>query len=107
MTPEEQQIAIAMICGWTRRPATLPGNIHEWNNPEGHMSTRNSMPDYLNDLDAMHEAEKMLTNDRLWFMGSRLGEIVPVENPISHATAAERARAFLESYDKFLGEDDE
>ncbi len=54
----------------------------------------------------MHEAERSMDNDRLWYMSARLAEIVPAETPIAHATAAERAQAFLESYDKFLGEDE-
>lgn len=58
------------------------------------------MPNYLGDLNAMHEAEKHLTPnqlsamnevlDRLTRIGTHLAETYPW-----HATAAQRAEAFL------------
>jgi hypothetical protein len=67
MTPEKQRVAIAKFCGWKYCDAFLgqdkmsggrskgwkPGQIHE-----GFVSI---LPDYLHDLNAMHEAEKFLT----------------------------------------------
>lgn len=67
MTPEAQRIAIAEACGWKKSLVT-------WTSPEGSRWTRiverngslemihedTILPDYLNDLNAMHEAEKIL-----------------------------------------------
>lgn len=62
MKPEEQRIAIAEACG-----------LKEYQSPAGaywygedHPSCQDGatlweLPDYLNDLNAMHEAEKILT----------------------------------------------
>ena len=47
-------------------------------------------PDYLNDLNAMHEAEKTL----------KVSEIIPYGENVGHdmkATAAQRAEAFLKT----------
>jgi hypothetical protein len=73
-------------------------------------------PDYLNDLNAMHEAEKVLLtgdrwHDRLERYSSKLMAVMEDSDPVSHvrfmnnrvglryytlhATASERAEAFL------------
>lgn len=60
MTPEQQQIAIAEACGWydlVKQDVSLFGK-HE---PESQKTFELDVPDYLNDLNAMHEAEKVLT----------------------------------------------
>ena len=47
MKPEAQRIAIAEACGW------IPSQVdHCWNNPSL-METRDELPDYLNDLNAI------------------------------------------------------
>ena len=110
MTPEAQRIAIAEACGWTKCHATggFPCGIHPVspNNSDGFQIP---LPDYLNDLNAMHEAEKVLkwTDDdtedereRYWVL------LVSICDPkdesgansrwlCAHATAAQRAEAFL------------
>jgi hypothetical protein len=65
------------------------------------------VPDYCNDLNAMHEAEKLLTPRKRTFSElfreiryhKILGEIVRREDEFSwrtyHATAAQRAEAFV------------
>lgn len=101
-------VKVAIACGWKfhagsfngSTTVTRPGEEKGW-------TTTESIPDYPNDLNAMHAAEKLLSEDRLWFMSARLADIVPAETPIAHANATQRAQAFLESCDKFLGEDDE
>jgi hypothetical protein len=61
MTPEQQRIAIAEACGWKRGHT----GVTQWvNDPNGirmgWSSMRdvsdNALPDYLNDLNAMHAA---------------------------------------------------
>jgi hypothetical protein len=66
MTPDEQRIAIARACGWTGTEEdytyygftqNIPMTRTRWTNPSGGQTTL-TLPDYLNDLNAMHDAEK-------------------------------------------------
>jgi hypothetical protein len=111
MTPEQQRIAIAEACGWTdiRRPCD--SNYHDLPTdtlrilygqvcgiPPGWVHSQNSrpLPDYLNDLNAMHEAEKMLDGSQIDQYKHRLCVLVTDKERISQsATAAQRAEAFL------------
>lgn len=97
MTDQEMRISIAEACGWCD-PMTYPGRI----------------PNYPNDLNAMHEAEKFL-NGRVVELNTyhhQLGGIVVEGNPgIAftpnpagyrwHATASQRAEAFLRTLGKW------
>ena len=116
MTPEAQRIAIAEACGWTRStdPERTRGR-YEWVvlNPDGFEvfwsdkgTYRQALPSYLSDLNAMHEAEKVLTNEQRSQVMDALCEIVrrdhnPEAGPMTaiiaafFATAAQRAEAFL------------
>jgi hypothetical protein len=111
MTPEEQRIAIAEACGWIEIPweALINPRIAI----EKKQFCRDTGPyrclwltDYLNDLNAMHEAEKIK------FFGSELvkaewehwlREVLAEGRPafevagfeLAHATAAQRAEALL------------
>ncbi len=116
MTPEQQRIAIAELCGWS--------NIHQAENGTSLMGwwsgpprTSLVIPDYLNDLNAMHEAEKVLTTEQLtsylnWLditCGGELELSAMVEGPeyafgLLHATAAQRAEAFLRTLNKYTDE---
>lgn len=99
MTPAEQRIAIAQACGWVMMPIGLMKRGDEWAVPfskYGH----SCIPDYLNDLNAMHEAEKVLTpNQRFEYLVELGGELQEMSTDDSwnstHATAAQRAEAFL------------
>jgi hypothetical protein len=86
MTPEAQRIAIAEACGWrTKRSVTFDpsGTILPFSGPPAY-------PDYLNDLNAMHEAEKMLkTVDNY---DTRI---------YTRSTAVEHAQAFLKVIGKW------
>lgn len=124
MTPDAQRIAIAVACGWSncsadnygatgKPPAGFKGDI---TNPfDG--NDRAWIPDYLCDLNAMHEAEKVLT-DKQWsdyinwhlrcaVADSRDRGVKMCGSPLSYelpwlvgATAKERAEAFLHAADK-------
>jgi hypothetical protein len=63
------------------------------------------IPDYCGDLNAMHEAEKTLENHQLWMVTTALAGIVLVDTPIAHATARQRAEAFLRVVGKWRGEE--
>jgi hypothetical protein len=62
-------------------------------------------PDYLNDLNAMHEAEATLRFDDRNHYIDRLGETYHDSWEFCTATAAQRAEAFLRTIGKW--EDDE
>jgi len=103
MTPEQQRIAIAQFCGWS--------NIHQAENGDGNTlmgwwngppKTTLVIPNYLSDLNAMREAEHILfsSTEPLWdafvehlynlgYRGSSAAKYA------IHATAAQRAEAFL------------
>jgi hypothetical protein len=97
MTPKQQQIAIAKACGivtsdqWGPLYKTAFGFVRE-------------CPDYLNDLNAMHEAEKVfLKMETLCFWetySNRLTTSLGCTD-IFHATAAQRAEAFLRTIGKW------
>lgn len=66
MTEQEMRVAIAEACGWKRHKTQFG---YEWEDPEGRRGFVRrhddrggdylvSAPDYLNDLNAMHESEK-------------------------------------------------
>jgi predicted ATPase len=98
MTPEQQRIAIAEACGWKE----------EEFGPSWYQSYT-KMPDYLNDLNAMHEAEKTLDDDldldyseNLEIVtGARWGANNSYDmSKYRSATAAQRAEAFLRTIGK-------
>lgn len=105
MNPEKQRIAIAEACGWTHI-AFNRGWIKA-----GDGEIQGVIPDFLNDLNSMHEAEKMLTHDQqvgysvnmvrltTWNMPS--SRAAWLDFTIAHATAAQRAEAFLETIGKW------
>ena len=105
MNKKDQQIAIAKACGWTRHPNAdwKRHDIYVMFNPAGDHAT---VPDYLNDLNAMHEAERYQN----FHLESRLdpkaqdyrGELMKIclrdmSNDIFSATAAQRAEAYLKT----------
>lgn len=72
------------------------------------------IPDYLNDLNAMHEVEATLTaeqSDELFYywlafavsQGRCGDQIWQYRKLMAHATAAQRAEAFLKTIGKWVG----
>ena len=110
MTPEKQQIAIAEACGWTDLEIRGQKGIEE-NLYGRHPWRRGSSiaPDYTEDLNAMHDAEKILIRPNLYAKGgwgmylSHLSKVTDEQHPID-ATAAQRAEAFLRTIGKWEGE---
>jgi hypothetical protein len=125
MTPLAQRIAIAKALGatininkypiWTEvqvlvNSKTNPEhwNAYKVNNPEESNSTHN-LPNYLSDLNAMHEAElwlisQSLEDDYLMELGNITGANTVVEHWFEHssgrtkvalAPCSQRAEAFL------------
>jgi hypothetical protein len=122
MTPERQRIAIAEACGWKScRVWSKPG----WQNdllgysphdPFPHCNGEQTVPDYLNDLNAMSEAEAVADKLGMWlqYVHELAAVTTPAVNnefmttlrwttvwPICTATAAQRAEAFLKTIGKW------
>ena len=88
MKPEKQRTAIAEACGTMKWSYALPTK-----------TIGCGVPDYLNDLNAMHEAEKVLDYNQLREMEDSVSFQFAVY-PF-HATAAQRAEAFLRTIGKW------
>ena len=114
MTPEEQRVAIAEACGWKRsdlRPSWChPDNWSMAKNGSYEVwVSRDKLPDYLNDLNAMHDAEEMLTDDQWVEYRENIRTVVlgPVRYVSQwckadiHSTARQRAEAFLRTIGKW------
>lgn len=99
MKLEQQRIAIAEACGWTKRLMRQGDAFFDSS------MSRIALPDYLNSLDAMHEAEKVIIQRGLMggFDGyhNTLCGIIDDGNAI-HATAAQRAEAFLRTLNQWI-----
>ncbi len=101
MDPEQQRIAIATACGWKVENVgvtTPKGNFVG----RGYKAVVQMLPDYLHSLDAMHEAEKVLTETqrytythKLLLIFERTSNAGSSSFDFAHATAAQRAEAFL------------
>lgn len=108
MKPEDQRIALAQWCGWRLRNASsmMPGTYYHIDK-----AVNAQPPDYLNDLNAMHEAEKHLKVDQIGDYENHLYGITDYRDWVSgedaifwrqhsfyrniHATASQRAEALL------------
>jgi len=117
MKPEAQRIAIAEACGWSlltwmdKKGRECSG----WRDPLGnHCVNPNKIPDYLSDLNAMHEAEKFLCDMQYTEYANKLSEmayhlahghphVVITRNTVS-PSAAQRAEAFLRTINKWIDE---
>lgn len=106
MTPEKQILVIAEACGWTDHFPKGGGGIllpYKWCNT--HTDEKSvDLPDYLNDLNAMHEAEKVLTQAQDYqYRASVLPAVCKDGSGMIAltATAAQRAEAFLKTIGKW------
>ena len=102
MNNEQINIAVAEACGWNP-PLEAMGNMtygggkflssEEWR--------KDHIPNYCNDLNAIHEAERILTNEQIEVYCSFL------QRPqwgiwwAISATARQRAEAFLRTLEKW------
>jgi len=106
MNDEQKRIAIAEACGYR----LLPSNNHSQLTWQMHGFTIEALPDYLSDLNAMHEAElelnrrakwpqyiEVLHNDVLIWGKLTMEQVAgnwDVHIDYIRATAAQRAEAF-------------
>ena len=106
LTPEQKRIVIAKACGWESIWKDDRQNFRGFHLSHAADGKHRLIPDYLNDLNAMHEAEKVLNpyfdkseyacemNRYIRFLHEVCGGVA---NCFLHhcATAAQRADAFL------------
>lgn len=127
MSDEEMREAIGIACGWTFHDCDYApkdgGAVFEkfWIRPGVILEelTANdiawregrSLPDYINSLDAMHEAEKTLTDEQhydfrveLWAVTqpTEIRKIASLDHNRAYAsaTARQRALAFIQAIDR-------
>ena len=109
MTNQEINIAIAKACGWSYRNAD-DGSGEYWHNPQGKIKPDDLIPSYTIDLNAMHGAEKTLTDDKEGVYEAHIYLVCDVEpdtifasdmRKVICATALQRAEAFLRTLNKW------
>jgi uncharacterized protein len=108
MTPEQQRIAIAKACGYTedeRNTGKHGAKEKGWWIRSRFCLGDNCLPQYLHDLNAMHEAEKTLNQNLAADYARMVTSIAwqseqPTFAPMT-ATAAQRAEAFLRTIGKW------
>lgn len=126
MTPEQQRIKVAELAGWRdvrvrvglisgypedRTVVGIPPEKVGINN----RGYREEVPDFLNDLNAVHEAEKLLDYNNLDQIGDYMAHLTYAMSAfnmswmltfdkanwmLTFATAAQRAEAFVLTMDK-------
>ena len=119
MTLEKQRITIAEACGWTVINDTIcdpkPEVVNGQQTGNIDINPVATLPDYLNDLNAMHEAMQhlpdALNSGPNGFVNNIVNVVQKVVAPrpifrgpyfyVVTATAAERAEAFLRTIGKW------
>ena len=107
MSPEAQRIAIAAVCGWKPRTLCVP-YLDENGEESGTSVIEETMPDYLNDLNAMHEAELSMPDRMKCYLEASLENCLEKSGrpcnrfEVITATAAQRAEAFLRTLGKWV-----
>ena len=109
MNDVEINAAIAEVCGWkvkrgTRRGKFDPEGVCLWYEAEHHggEATWKLVPDYCNDLNAMHKLESLYIEMDEWW-STYLGHIGTQwsRQYVAHAPARQRAEAFLKTIGKW------
>jgi len=105
MDKEKQRIKISEVCGWVNHDHPDVMKLKEgwimpevWcMNPKGELASNHSRPDYLNDLNAMHEAKKLLSDEQWEIYAGHLAKFHQPLNSFKflNATAEQEAEAFL------------
>ena len=97
MTDEQINAAIAEACGWTQ----VNAEHRSGKAPNAEYVGSEFIPNYCTDLNAMHEAEKVLMHADLLF---EYGMHISMDHKYDYllrATAWERAEAFLRTLGKW------
>ena len=105
MTNEQINVAIAEVCGW--KAVCIDGGSGFYKGFDNGAELRPDLPNYCSDLNAMHEAEKVLKGYKqiatyVWYLENRSGDWSTHEHLMAtHATARQRAEAFLRTLGKW------
>jgi len=109
MTDEQINAAIAEACGWTEVRAN--GDTGIYKGFDNGAELRPDIPDYGNDLNAMHEAEQHLWRKDYNMRYDYVDELGKILNPtvwhrmsatdMLDASARQRAEAFLRTLGKW------
>ena len=105
MTDEQINAAIAEACGW--KAVCVDGDSGYYKGFDNGAELRPDLPDFCNDLNAMHEAEKVMKGYEqiatyVWHLENRSGDWSTDEHMMAtHATARQRAEAFLRTLGKW------
>lgn len=115
MTDEQMRIAIAEACGWSEIDSyigqeKMPEGLLKGQNPKYKGGKKEELPDYLNDLNSMHEAEEYIKDWPKWVKmlakviagvpnATRAGgtKVFVDRSILARATARQRAEAFLKT----------
>lgn len=92
MTDEQINAAIAEACGWRKEDGVYVWTAH------GIDCTYFELWDWANDLNAMHEAEKVLTQEQIT---DYVIEVMQFSHEPMLSTARQRAEAFLRAIGKW------
>ena len=104
MKDQEINKAIAKACGWKE---AAESERHLDMGDMGVMILRKlyygavTPPFYTTDLNAMHEAEKILKDGQIYAYVVKLSNLCPEETQCALATARQRAEAFLKTLGKW------
>jgi hypothetical protein len=112
MTNEQINAAIAKACGWediteSVAPAEFQRRATGMLRDHGNRTPTKQIPNYCNDLNAMHEAEKVLKGYEqiatyVWHLENRSEDWSTDEHMMAtHATARQRAEAFLKTLERW------
>ena len=102
MSDEQINIAIAEACGWTEVTDTRKFHQCPTGFPPNSKGTLAYVPNYCGDLNAMHEAEKIGQSLQAGFWTAYNAALkLAGAVYISHATARQRAEAFLRTTGKW------
>jgi hypothetical protein len=95
MTDQQINAAIAKACGWRKEDGVYmwTANGIDWTSPD--------LRDYCADLNAMLEVESLLSAIDLGVMAIWVARILTKEAEWFHATARQRAEAFLRTLGKW------
>ena len=108
MTNEQINIAIAEACGWTHYHLDLWVPSQQTGDPDDFSELQcTGLPDYCNNLNAMHEAERVLNAyQRHKYTLLLRGDCASVDSmwEVAHKPAIQRAEAFLRTIGKWEGE---
>lgn len=104
MTDEQINQRIAEACGWTDIGECTCGFKLRGYPPE-YSAHGKHIPNYCNDLNAMHLTEKILSDaqweDYIDYLANDWGRLPDPWREVCHSTARQRAEAFLRTLGKW------